>query len=321
MTAEFATVSSVGLPIDTPMYLFPSDGMETFDVATGLSYPAKAERARRNPKVGLLIEGHPSEPIVSIAGHAELRDTDLQANAERYIAETAHYDMFDVPWEVARKAVWYWTRIIVAIAPVRILWWDNATAMDSGPHRWNAPGDTVFPETPPGPPGEVSKPVQWSQPSWRQQAHDILASALPAHLTLCDEEGYPLPIRARTVELTEDGFALEMAAGLPWGAERRTAKATLTFIGLSTFVGEVAGLGSTMKLHVHRALPIHPIMKDPAELFAPTDATYEKLMNRLRHETWRRGLPIPTIPAMKPGPTVGAQRRLGRRAHTTIIRD
>ena len=113
------------------MLLFPSEGLQTFDVGTGLSYPAKAERARRNPKVGLLIEGDPSEPIVAIAGHAQVRDTDLQANAERYIAETAHDPEVDVPWEIARNAVWYWTRIIVAITPVRMLWWDNRLAMDS----------------------------------------------------------------------------------------------------------------------------------------------------------------------------------------------
>ena len=35
--AEFGTVSSSGVPIDTPMLLFPSDGLRTFDVGTGLS--------------------------------------------------------------------------------------------------------------------------------------------------------------------------------------------------------------------------------------------------------------------------------------------
>jgi Pyridoxamine 5'-phosphate oxidase len=319
-TAEFGTVSSSGVPIDTPMLLFPSDGLRTFDVGTGLSYPAKAERARRNPKVGLLMEGDPGEPIVSIAGHAEVRDTNLQANAERYIAETAHDGLFDAPWEVARKAVWYWTRIIVAITPVRIMWWDNAIAMDSAPHRWDAPADTAYPDSAPRPSGELSKAPQWSQPSWRQQAQDAMAGGLPAHLTLGDDEGYPLPIRARAVQLTDDGFTLDMPAGSPWGSGRGPAKATLSFVGLSIFVGEAVGAGSATTFQVERALPMHPIVKDPGELFAPTDATRDGLMTRLRHETARRGQPIPAIPEIKPAPTAGAQRRLDRGRRATNAR-
>ena len=142
---EFATVSSAMAPIDTPVGCFWNpDG--TIGVTTSLSYPVKAERARRNPKVGLLIEGFPGEPLVMIAGLASVRDADIQANIDRYLPEISNYwESFAAgyPWSIVREGVHYWSRIIIDITPVRIWWWDDGLAAATRPHCWDAPADVA----------------------------------------------------------------------------------------------------------------------------------------------------------------------------------
>jgi hypothetical protein len=309
--AEYATVSAAGVPIDTPVLYFPSEGLRTFDVATGLSYPAKAERARRNPKVGLLIEGGPGEPVISVTGRAAVRDSNLQANVERYLSEAGHILPGNPDWSLARQAVWYWTRIIVEITPVRLFWWDNPEAMDGPPHRWDAPANTHYPASDPAPPGEPSKPSQWEQPPWQALASQALARGGAGHLSVLDADGYPMPVRARSIEATEKGFSLELPIGLPWRAE---GKASLTFNGNETFIGEATDQEGSVSLHVERVLPILPMTLDMAQLWEPKPNTRENLMRRLIEETERRGVPIPTIPVDRPPPTEGYRRRLARRS-------
>lgn len=309
VVSEFATISQAGVPIDTACYYFPSEGLKTFDLATGLSYPTKAERARRNPKVGLLIEGRADEPVISIAGMAAVRDADPQANALRYLAETSYSLPLDPPWELARKAVYYFVRIIMEVTPARVLWWDNPAAMDGAPHVWEAPADTVYPQSDPAAPGAHSAPAKWPPRPWRETAEHAVKRGAAGHLTLIDERGFPLPIRAREARLTDDGFDIVVPGGAPWSGN---GKATLSFEGLETFIGDCRAGSGGIHMTVERAMPFHPFMNDQREMWHPTEETYNGFMNRLKYECDRRGVPVPTLPEEKPEPTAGARLRMAR---------
>src|SRR5215213_11691674 len=90
VTCESATLTKAGAPITWPLTPYVGEDGRTLDVSTGLTYPAKAERARRNPKVALLYSdplgsGLDGAPVVLVQGMATVRDADLQANTDRYI--------------------------------------------------------------------------------------------------------------------------------------------------------------------------------------------------------------------------------------------
>jgi hypothetical protein len=313
ITAEFATLTAAGVPIDTPAFCFASPGLSSIDFTTGLAYPAKAERARRNPKVGLLLEGRADEPVVCIAGMAAVRDADIQANVDRYIAETSaylHTTVGDTPWPVVRQAVWYWSRIIVQVTPRRILWWDRPAALDAEPHVWDAPAQRVYPASDAAPAGRGSAVPEWPVLPWRDLAEQKLAAGLPAHLSVVDEQGFPRPVRVRGMSLVGEGFQLELPAS---AATLARGAASLTFAGTATFVGQVHPAASGSFFQVDRALPILPIMANVAELWAPSPDTRAALMERLTAELARRGLPTPQVPEALLAPTGWSHLRAARR--------
>ena len=308
-TAQYTTISAAGVPIDTPVLTFPSQGLQSIDLTTGLAYPAKAERARRNPKVCLLMHGGRDEPVILVQGLAAVRDGDLQANALRYLAEAAHTLPHDPPWELARQAVWYWTRILVEIRPVRLYWWDSPATLAQPPHRWDAPCGTVYPPSDPTPPGTASKTAKWEEAtSWRALADRALARGVPGHLSVIDADGFPSTFRTRSLEVTPEGFRFDSPTGLPSPV---TGKASLTFLGIETFIGEAV---APDLMRVERTLPIFPMTDDMTQLWQPSSHTRSELMERLLQETRRRNQPIPTIPTERPEPTEGYRLRMARRA-------
>jgi hypothetical protein len=307
VVAEFSTVSAAGVPIDTPTYYFPSDDLSTIDLATGLPNPAKAERARRNPRVGLLMEGAADEPVVIMRARAAVRDADLQANCVRYIAETGFKGIgHGIGWDQARQAVTYWSRIIIENTPERIYWWDDHASMDAAPKIWNAPAGTLFPSSDPKPTGAM-RPSEWPVRDWRDVARDALAKGSAAHLTVL-HEGYPMPMRSRSVELFDEGFRLAIPRGVPWPI---AGKATLTFAGFQTFVGEVRADDASF-FRAERALPEHPSTRDTKQVLQPSEDTRNKARARLEYEARRRGQPIPTPPLEPPALTRLAKLRQAR---------
>jgi hypothetical protein len=320
ITAEFATLTAAGAPIDTPAFCFASPGLASIDIATGLAYPAKAERARRNPKVGMLLEGSPDEPVVCIAGLAAVRDADIQANVDRYLAETSaylHTTVGDTPWSVVREAIWYWSRIIVQVAPRRILWWDSPAALDEPPQVWTAPAEDTSPASDPAPPGGTSAPPGWALAPWREAAEQKLAAGTPAHLSVVDDDGFPRPCRARGLKLSEHGFTIELPKA---NRPARPGPASLTFAGAATFVGAVQPADAGCEFAVERMLPTLPMMADVTELWAPKPETRERLMGRLTHELERRGLPLPATPEQLPAPTPWSHLRAARRGAAPAAR-
>lgn len=307
MTTEFATVSQRGLPINTPAYLFPAADLTTLDLGTGLAYPAKAERVRNNPKVGMLIEGDADDGVVSIAGYAAVKDADLQGNLERYLAETIlspGIDPAKIPWEVTRRnKTYYLPRLIICVAPYRIRWWPNRAAMDHAPDEWRAPANTCFPVSDPAPLGRISRAPQWPSTDWHELADRLNDQDIPGHLTLLDEEGFPLPIRIRSYERHPNGFCITLPTYTPWA----NGKATLSFFGREVFAGEVTRTDNTALFVVERALPILPMMENPGE--NPDKSAFDRLIFRLEREAQRRNQSVPIIPRFPPAPTEGAKLR------------
>lgn len=316
VVADFATVSSAGMPIDTPTYYFPADDMSTIDVATGLPNPAKAERVRRNSKVGLLIEGRPEEPVVVVRAHAAVRDRDIQANAIRYLAETGYEGIsHGITWEKARTAITYWSRIIIENKAERVYWWDNRAALDVAPEVWNAGPGTVYPESDDAPLGKMKRSA-WPVRPWHDVAQDAVAGTEAAHLTVLDGDGFPLPMVAYSYELVDEGFRLSMPKGQPW---RYEGASSLTFAGFHTFVGTSVAEKSTTLFRVERALPEHPSVLDTRQVLQPTEDTVAKARARLEYEAQRRGQSLPVIPPEPPPRTRIALIRQARIASDSPI--
>ena len=133
ITVEYASLTRDGRPVTVPTTPYiGADGL-TIDVSTGLTYPAKAERARRDPRVCLLFadpvgSGLTDPPVVLVQGLATVRDADLQANTDRYVRvsmEKLPDATKGQPRFVLRRLAWYYARIWIEVTPLHMRWWSG----------------------------------------------------------------------------------------------------------------------------------------------------------------------------------------------------
>jgi hypothetical protein len=121
-----------------------------------------------------------------------------------------------------------------------------------------------------------------------------MLAAMPApHISTTDDDGVPMVVRAERVTLTDDGFTVEVAGGVPWPID---GPSTLCFSGQATFVGVV----HDGRFVVERQLPDLPLVTDPRLIFDPSAEVRAALTARLDAELARRGARPPVLPPTPP---------------------
>lgn len=314
VTAEFATLTASGRPVTTPTTPYPGGDGDTIDVSTGLTYPAKAERARRDPRVALLFAdpvgpGMDDAPVVLVQGLATVRDGDLQSNTDRYVAVSSSKLPETVrgkPRFVLRRMAWYYARIWVEVTPLHLWWWPDRS-LSTAPQRWNAPEGTAAALSDPAPPGKA--PAPWMAPpnDWRSLAGSAL-SALPlCDITVVGTNGFPLCLPVDGAELAGDAIALSLGPGAP-AIEPGPACLTVhghpeRFSGQEnhSFVGTMAGDEGGYRLQVERALGDWSLAGGPVRMAVSFLSKGPKLRKRLTTEATRRGQPVPKVRFPGPG--------------------
>lgn len=271
--------------------------------------PPRPSRARRDPRVCLLFadplgSGLDDPPVVLVQGLATVRDSNLQANTDRYVrvsmAKLPDATKGQPPF-VLRRLAWYYTRIWIEVTPLHMQWWSRRN-LDGPPHRWNALEGTAAPLSDPAPSGQ--QPGAWLAPpsSWRAAAHE--APRLASHdLTVIDVNGFPLCLPVQRTELVDDGFRLTLGAGAPpvpagpacltmhAHAEKFTGQENRTIIGTV----EGAEGGGEVRFHAERALADWSLAGSRPRIALSFLTRGRRLAPRLAAEAQRRFQAVPTV--------------------------
>jgi hypothetical protein len=308
LTTEFATLNAKGAPITFPLTPYIGEMERTLDVSTGLTYPSKAERARRNPKVALLYSdpvgsGLRNPPIVLVQGMAAVRDADLQTNTDRYVRLTLQKSAAafkGMPKFFLRRMGYYFARIWIEVTPLKMLWWPEGRT-DEQPQVWIAPADIAIPRSDTTPAGKQPAPWKASPLEWRENGRIAVNELGNPVLTVVDENGFPFLVRTKRAQLETDGFRLELPAGLPFTPKGIAGltfhKHPEVFTGQQNmvFVGETTPTLTGQVFTVERQIGDWSLGNSKIDAIKSMMGAGSKLTPRVKAEAERRGQPVPKI--------------------------
>jgi hypothetical protein len=307
LTCEYASLTRAGAPVTVPTTPYVG-AARTIDVSTGLTYPAKAERARRNPKVALLFADEvgaeaSGAPVVLVQGHAAVRDADLQTNTDRYVRLSMSKLPAAVkgqPKALLRRLVFYYARIWIEITPLRVRWWPDRV-LGSEPRDWRAGSDLPLPDSDTAPEGR--QPPAWLEPPqmWREVAARALRSLPFADLTVVGDDGFPICLPVTAGALDGEEVSLQIGSCAP---ELSPGPACLTLHGHDehfttqenhTLMGALAPGDGERRLRVERVLADWSLTGSRAGRTVGFLRKGRRLAPRLKAEAARRGQPVPKI--------------------------
>jgi pyridoxamine 5'-phosphate oxidase-like protein len=224
ITTEYATMDALQQPIVWPVTPYYSQGAASIDVTTGIGYPKKADDAKRNPHVALLFSDPTGSRIESgiqvlVQGTAEVDESDLAANRERYRREAlvklpATKEMLP-PRFLEGLFGWYFDRIYVKTRPERVFVWPSGD-ITTPPEVY----DSHVEEVRLGHAEESLEPLEpaaGGPTAWDARIEELGVRHKTAVLSWAAPDGFPLAVRV-PVTLDRDSRRIQIGAepvGLP----------------------------------------------------------------------------------------------------------
>jgi hypothetical protein len=284
----------------TPYY---RTGGPCIDITTGLGYPKKANDARENPLVSLLFSdstgsGIENAPMVLVQGTAEVDDSDLDANRERYVRESAEKlpdtAKLQPPDFVKRFLNWYYTRLYVHVRPERVYVWPKGD-VSAEPELYGAHMEEVRS-------GHSEEPERFhADPEGGATRGDPRLNELgtrypTAVLSIVSPDGFPFSIRvpvrvdgaARWIRIDDAPLGIPLQPGLACLTAHVHAP-TLTWQRNFQVRGDLVQVDDGWALRPHRFVGGFEIPQTRIEMFRTNAKKIRRFRRIAKQEMARRG--------------------------------